>query len=175
MGLLKTYRCLKNKQIDRLVCMSFKEGDEYAKRHRVRLYSAHGHLLSKPLPDHLGMARAVPDNDLIASIDVMLEFRKQAIVTYRPGKPPFKLVFIKESEDGLLRAYHVAVVHKGAELIISGQAQSVLKGRKNAVIFLLDDISQAKVICAPYEHYYAVAGKQGYRFYKGGKTPEHES
>lgn len=169
MNLLKTYRCLSERQIDRLAAMTFKDGADYVKQHRVRLFSINRHLLTKPLPGLLGMAAAKPDHDLIAAIDVMLEFRRQPIITYRPGKPPFKLVFVKGMEDGLLRAYHVAVVHRGAEFSIPQQAESVLKGRKNAVIFLLDDIGQAKAIHAPYEHYYATAGKSGFRFFKGGK------
>lgn len=169
MELLKTYRCLGERQIDRLAAMTFRDSVEFVKRHRTRLISINHHLLYKPDNGLLAMAGAKPDYDLIAAMDVMLEFRNQKIATYRPGKPPFKLVYVKETDDGRLRAYYVAVIHKGAEFIIPQQALAVIKGRKNAVIFLLDDIAQASSIDAPYEHYYAVAGKFGYRFYEGGE------
>jgi len=167
LGLLKTYRCLRDDQICRLVGREFQGETAFIGRQLERLHSLFRHRLCQPGPGCTGVIRASPDEDLIRAVDVMLEFQKHGLETFRPGKPPFKLTFFKTSQDGFLRAYYVAVVRKGAEFFISQPAQAACKGRNNAVIFVLDSIQQTKHIQLSTEHYLAIKKDGGYQFYKG--------
>lgn len=167
MKLLKTFRCLKNDQIDRLVCSDMNYEPVFAKRQRERMLELCGHLLSHPLSGCSGMKGAVPDIDLMDAMDVMLVFIDKGVEVYLKGSAPFKLSFVKKSKDGYLRAYYVAVVHKGAEFLISQQALGACKSDKNVVLFLLDDIAQADAIEFPHDHYYVVRQENGLRFYRG--------
>lgn len=117
--------------------------------------------------DKLAMIGASPDEDLLAAVDVMLSFRENGVEFHTPGNPPFKLTFFKNSPDGMLRAYYVAVIHRGTEYMTLQQAKGTYKGKHNAAIFILDDLRQAGEIRFPYEHYHAVIKAGKVAFYKG--------
>ena len=174
MKLLKTFRCLRDDQIDRLVCAEMKYKPEYALRQRERILNLCSHMVRRPLDGYTGMNGAEADNDLIAAMDVMLMFLPQRLAAYRRGKPPFKLAFVKEDPNGQLRAYYVAVVRMGMELILSEQAQCAYKGRGNVVLFLLEDIQQAEAIDVPFEHYYVVREEDGFQFFEGEPVSDGE-
>lgn len=86
----------------------------------------------------------------------------------QPGKPPFKLTFFKQNEDGQLHVYYVSVVHRDMEFFISQQAESVHTGKNSTVIFILDELAQSDAIRFPYKHYFAVTEKGRIAFYEGG-------
>ena len=164
--LLKTYRCLRDDQIEKLAQLEFGNG-HFCGKQLQRMLIFMPHMLYRPQDGYAGMTQAVPDGDTLIAVDVMLEFMDTGLEAYRPGKPPFKLVFFKNSKDGMLRAFYVTIVRKGTEYLVSQQAQAAYKGDKNAVIFVLEDLSQAAAIRFPYEHYFAIAGNHRYGFFEG--------
>jgi len=166
--LLKTYRCLRNDQICRIIGREFQSESAFIVRHLERLQTLCRYKLCQPRPGFTGVVGAVPDDDLLLAVDVMLEFQACGLGTFRPGKPPFKLIFFKIGEKGHLRAYYVTIVHSGTENLLSSLARNTAKGCGNAVIFVLDNIQQARHIQFPFEHFYVVRENDGYQFYKGG-------
>ncbi len=160
--LLRTFRCLREDQIARLL----KKQDAFADRQVGRLPLICSHLIKKPRDGFLAVPGAAPDNDVIMAVDVMLEF--EGVEFYEPGKPPFTLTFIKKDAKGRLRAYYVAVVHTGAEHKVSQQARIAYKD--NAVVFILDSLEQADEIRFPFEHYHAVRNGGGFDFYEGAEN-----
>jgi hypothetical protein len=165
--LLKTYRCLRFDQIEALMAMKYGSRRTYACKEAAHLANICSHLVCQPADGYLAMSGAAPNAELLAAIDVMLEFRQDGVEFYCPGKPPYKLVFHKNNPKGGIRAYYVVVVARGAEYRMAQEMLGAYKNERNAVIFILEDLRQAENIHFPYEHYHAVSKNGRYAFYKG--------
>lgn len=165
--LLKTYRCLREDQIFKLMELEYKDKNIYFDRQLHVMLELRPYMFCKPLENHIAMAMAEPDTDLLAAIDVMLEFKEHGLEAYRLSRPPFKLVFFKSYNGGKLRAYYVTAVHNGAEFLIPQNAHGAFKGNDNAVFFVLDDMSQKDNIKFPFAHFFATVKDSKIKFSKG--------
>jgi hypothetical protein len=169
-SLLRSYRCLRVNQLEQLLLMAHGKEDTHADRQVARLPLICSHLFCKPAQDLIAVREAAPDSEMLAAMDVMLEFRNDGLEDYRPGRPPSKLVFFKNNPKGELRAYYVTPVPIGAESRVARDMLDAYNGTGNAVIFILKDLRQSDMINFPYEHYYAVNNAGKYAFYKGQLT-----
>jgi hypothetical protein len=170
-NLLRTYRCLRIGQIEKLLAIQFGQFGKdiiFAEGRQItRLPIFYRHLIRRIEPDMLAIAHAQPNDALLSAIDVMLEFDGNGIEFFNIGKPPFQLTFLRGSKEGPQRAYYIAMAKKGSERQITQQALDTYKGQDNVVIFVLEDIQQADAIHFPHQHYHALYKNGKVDFFKG--------
>jgi len=108
---------------------------------------------------------AVPDEDMLAAVDIMLDLTDKKVLAVTASAPPYKLCFLSEQKNGIGN-YAIAVVHPGLEPIITASLLNSAHENRT-VIFLLSELSQAERIKTTMPHFFAVPDSGKLRYLSG--------
>ena len=103
------------------------------------------------------------DAEMLSAIDIMLDLTDIKIHALSASTQPFKLCFLSEQNRGSGN-YAVTVVRPGTEVSINYALRSI-HGDIHTVIFLLQNISQAKEIQTSLPHFFALFDNGKYHYF----------
>lgn len=163
MGIMKRLRYLRKDQLLHFFTLRFGEKESLFCRdirqlcYLNRLMESGGFLF---LP---GRRR---DDDVIAAVDVMLQFAAGRDPEFTPGHGACKLAFFLTGSDGKVSAFKVYPVHRGREAIVSAQADADT-GRIHTVLFQIQDRSQIPLLGTAHPFHFVLWEDGRCRFLKG--------
>ena len=107
-----------------------------------------------------------PDGAMLRALDILLALATGPPLQLTSRKPPYKLCFLLEREDGRMDLFGVLPVEPGREqiscILLSQQPGDM------TVLFDLTDLEQHRLLRIPQRHYFVVRQKGRLRFFKGG-------
>jgi len=107
---------------------------------------------------------AVPaDAEVLSAIDIMLDLTEIRIPAISSSTRPYTLCFLSEQHDGI-GDYAVIAVHPGEEVTITTNLRHI-NNDSTTIVFLLQNISQAKQIQTSLTHFFATYADGNYHYF----------
>lgn len=113
------------------------------------------------------------DDDVIASVDIMLEFAKH-ITFHKRGRDPIAVQFYIAAGESETKEINICPVHRGMERSMAEYAEGYAKdldepvnGKSTSWVFLIDSKSQIKLIKPDVSYSFAMKTDKEIVFYDG--------
>ena len=106
------------------------------------------------------------DDEVIAAVDVMLQFAAGREPEFTAGHGGCKLAFFLTGPEGKVSAFKVYPVSRGREALVSAQADAD-QGRIHTVLFQIEDRSQIPLLGTAHPFHFVLWEDGRCRFLKG--------
>ena len=106
------------------------------------------------------------DDEVIAAVDVMLQFSAGREPEFTAGTGGCKLAFFLSGKEGKINAFKVYPVSRGREALVSAQADAD-QGRIHTVLFQIEDRSQIPLLGTAHPFHFVLWEDGRCRFLKG--------
>ena len=106
------------------------------------------------------------DDEVIAAVDVMLQFAAGREPEFTAGHGGCKLAFFLTDPEGKVSAFKVYPVSRGREALVSAQADAD-QGRIHTVLFQIEDRSQIPLLGTAHPFHFVLWEDGRCRFLKG--------
>lgn len=106
------------------------------------------------------------DDEVIAAVDVMLQFSAGREPEFTAGTGGCKLAFFLSGKEGKINAFKVYPVSRGREALVSAQADAD-QGRIHTVLFQIENRSQIPLLGTAHPFHFVLWEDGRCRFLKG--------
>lgn len=117
--------------------------------------------------EYISLCGRKRDCELIAAVDIMLEFCDKSPPSFAVGIPPCKLVFFTPAQDEKVNVFKLFYVNLGQELLLSIEAQRQNQPPDHTVLFFVQNKTQIPLLETAQNAYYILKNSDGrYEFYR---------
>lgn len=110
------------------------------------------------------------DPEMLYALDVLLALAVSPPLQLTSRRPPYKLCFLLERENGKINSFAILPVESGREQLVSillaQQSQDV------TVLLPLANLEQHRLLHIQQQHYFVIREEGRLRFFKGGEASQ---